>query len=113
MKKNLKKRRGEGNTELLMRDTDWPGRPTREGSWGIIPDPSLFLPSKLFFLYFFNVYLFLRETEPECEWGREKGRQNPEQAPGSKQAVSIEPDTGLEPTNREIMTLAKVRHSTN
>ena len=36
---------------------------------------------------------------------RERETQNPKQAPGSElQAVSIEPDAGLEPTNREIMT---------
>ena len=60
---------------------------------------------KLFFNVF-NIYLFLRETETECERGRgrEKGRQNPEKAPGSKQAVSTEPDAGLEFTNRGIMT---------
>ena len=60
----------------------------------------------LFIIIFFNVYLFLRETETECERGkgREKGRQNTEQAPGSEQAVSTEPEVGLEPTNREIMT---------
>ena len=48
----------------------------------------------------------MRETEAECEQGRgrEKGRQNPEQAPGSEKAVSIEPDMGQELTNCEIMT---------
>ena len=48
----------------------------------------------------------MRETETECEWGRcrEKGRQNPEQPPGSEQAVSTEPDAGLELTNLEIVT---------
>ena len=35
---------------------------------------------------------------------REKETQNPKPAPGSEQAFSIEPDTGLEPTNLEIMT---------
>ena len=34
----------------------------------------------------FNVYLFLRERETECENGRgkERGRQNLKQAPGSE-----------------------------
>ena len=55
--------------------------------------------------FFFNVYLFLgqRETEHERGRGRERGRHrigNRLQAP----AVSTEPDAGLEPTNREIMT---------
>ena len=36
---------------------------------------------------------------------REKETQNPKQAPGSRlQAVSTEPDTGLQLTNHEIMT---------
>ena len=38
------------------------------------------------------------------EGQREKETQNLKQAPGSEQAVSTEPDAGLEPTNREIMT---------
>ena len=34
------------------------------------------LKSVIFSLFFLNVYLFLRETETECEWvrGRERGR---------------------------------------
>ena len=36
---------------------------------------------------------------------RERETQSQKQAPGSKlQAVSTEPDAGLEPTNQEIMT---------
>ena len=35
---------------------------------------------------------------------REKTTQNLKQAPGSEQAVSTEPNVGLEPTDREIMT---------
>ena len=38
-------------------------------------------------LIFFNIYLFLRKGETECEWGdgqRERKRQNPKQAPGSE-----------------------------
>ena len=52
---------------------------------------------KFFFLvaplkkFFFNVYLFLRETETECQWvrGRERERetQNRKQAPGSEPSV--------------------------
>ena len=47
--------------------------------------------------------MFIFEREGECEWarGRERGRHNLKQAPGS--AVSTEPDAGLETTNREIM----------
>ena len=35
---------------------------------------------------------------------REKETQNLKQAAGSEQAVSTEPDAGLEPTNCETMT---------
>ena len=38
------------------------------------------------------------------EGQREKETQNPKEAPGSEQAVSTEPDVGLKPINREIMT---------
>ena len=39
-----------------------------------------------FFIYFFNVYLFLRQGETEREQGRvrERETQNPKQAPGSE-----------------------------
>ena len=43
-----------------------------------------------------------RETEPERERSRQKGRQN--QAGSRFWAVSTEPDAGLELMNREIMT---------
>ena len=57
--------------------------------------------------------MFIFEREGECEWarGRERGRHNLKQAPGS--AVSTEPDAGLEPTNCEIMTRVEVGHSTD
>ena len=35
---------------------------------------------------------------------REKETQNLKQAAGSEQAVSTEPDAGIDPTNREITT---------
>ena len=35
---------------------------------------------------------------------REKETQNLKQTPGSEQVFSTEPDTRLEPTDREIMT---------
>ena len=40
----------------------------------------------LFYLFIFNVYLFLRQRETEHEWGRvrERKTQNPKQAPGSE-----------------------------
>ena len=54
----------------------------------------------------FNIYLFSRDRE-RVRAGEEQRKgetRNPKQAPGSEQAVSPEPDVGLEPTNREIMT---------
>ena len=57
-------------------------------------------------LFFFNVYLFLRQRETEHERGRVRDRetQNLKQAPGSKLSVSTEPDPGLELRDCEIMT---------
>ena len=43
-------------------------------------------------------------------WEGERETQNPKEAPDSR-AVSTEPDAGLELTDREIMTWAKVRRS--
>ena len=62
---------------------------------------SVLMPSSLFF----NVYLLLRERErerdSECGRGRERGRHRI----GSRlQAVSTQPDAGLELMNREIIT---------
>ncbi|XP_077620507.1 WD repeat-containing protein 72 isoform X5 [Crocuta crocuta] len=45
-----------------------------------------------------------RERQREQGRVRERGRHRLKQAPGSELAVSTEPDAGLEPTNREIMT---------
>ena len=57
-----------------------------------------------FFKKILNVYLFLRETEHEL-WGGAEREGDTEWEAGSRlQAVSTEPDTGLELTDREIMT---------
>ena len=72
---------------------------------------------KFFFLFkknFFLMFYFIsdREREAECEIGR--GRERGSNRTRSRlQAVSTEPDTGLEPTNREIMTWAEVGRSTD
>ena len=61
---------------------------------------SFFVSLKIFFLI-----LFLRERDTECEQGR--GRRRGRHRIGSSSrlaAVSTEPDTGLKPTNHEIMT---------
>ena len=62
--------------------------------------------SSVFFLFFFNVYLFLRQRETEHEWGRVREREgDTESKTGSRLCtVSTEPDVGLELTNHEIMT---------
>ena len=66
---------------------------------------------KFFILNFIlNVYLFLRESETEHEWGRGWEREgDTESEAGSRLwAVSTEPDARLEPTVHEIMTWAEV-----
>ena len=54
-------------------------------------------------LFFFNVYLFLRERERETESERGRGREregDPESEAGCRLlAVSAEPSAGLKPTN--------------
>ena len=53
---------------------------------------------------FFNDYLFLRERQ-SVSGGRAEREGDTESKAGSRpRAVSIEPDAGLEPTSREIMT---------
>ena len=59
-----------------------------------------------------NVYLFLRERESVSREGQREG--DTESEAGSRlQAVSTEPDAGLELTNRRIMTWAEVGRSTD
>ena len=55
-------------------------------------------------VFFFNVYLFLRETEYEWGRGREREGDTESEAGSRLRAVGMEPDAGLEPTNCEIMT---------
>ena len=55
----------------------------------------------LLLLLFFNVYLFLRETEGEQGRGREREGHTESEA-GSR--LCTEPNVGLELTNRETMT---------
>ena len=56
----------------------------------------------LFFVL--NVYLFLRQRETEHEWGRSREGDTEAEAGSRLRAVSTEPNTGLELTNREITT---------
>ena len=57
----------------------------------------------LFFLKkFFNIYLYLRETERKQQRGIE--RETESEAGSRLRAVSKEPDLGLKLTNHKIMT---------
>ena len=82
------------------------GRSRQSPCWSALL-PRLLLRGSAFLLFFFNVYLFLRERrserETECERGRgrEQGRHRIQ---SRLQASSTEPDAGLEPTNHEMVT---------
>ena len=56
------------------------------------------------FFFFFNVYLFLRERQNVSWEGAEKEGDTESKAGSKLQAVSTEPDAGLELTNYEILT---------
>ena len=58
-------------------------------------------------------YLFLRQRETEHEWGWGREGDTESEAGSRPWAVRREPDVGLELTNCEIMTWAKVRHLTD
>ena len=69
---------------------------------------------KLESLFFFNVCLFFeRETEHARGRGRERERDTEPGAGSRLRAASTEPNTGLEPTDREIMTRAEVGRLTD
>ena len=62
---------------------------------------------KLFFLFFFNIYLFwetahVRHSETAWGKGRERGRE-------SQEGSALESDAGLELTNHDIMTWAEIK----
>ena len=60
----------------------------------------------LLFLNLFNVYLYLRDRQRQSvsRGGAEKEGDTESEAGSRLRAVSTEPEAGLEPTNREIMT---------
>ena len=66
-------------------------------------------------LYLKIVVMFICFWRRERVWvGEGQGERETESEAGSRLwAVSTEPDAGLELTNREIMTWAKVGHSTD
>ena len=51
---------------------------------------------------FLMLFIFERERGTEHEWGR--GRERESEAGSRLRAVSTDPDVGLQPTNREIVT---------
>ena len=62
-------------------------------------------PGFHFFKYFFNVHsLFERQRECVGKAGAEREGDTESEAGSRLRAVSTEPDVGLEPTDREIMT---------
>ena len=64
-----------------------------------------YLNERFSYLIFCNVYLFLRQTETECEWvGTERGGGTESEADSRLRAVSTEPDAGFELTSCEIVT---------
>ena len=63
--------------------------------------------------FFFNVCFWEKETDREWVRGGEREADTESEAGSRLQAVSTEPDRGLEPTSCEIMTWAEVRHLTN
>ena len=81
-------------------------------SMPILPLFSFLIFKNFFFLIF--IYFWERDRAWAGEKQRERETRNPKQAPGSRlQAVSAEPDAGLEPTNCKSMTWAEVRRLTD
>ena len=68
----------------------------------------IFVWYQFFFFIFFNIYLFLRQRQSMNGGGAEREGDTESEAGSRLWAVSTEPDTGLEHTNCEIMTGAKV-----
>ena len=60
------------------------------------------------FLHFLKIYLFLKERQSVSGGGAERQGDTESEAGSRLQAVSTEPNAGLEPMNPEIMTRAKV-----
>ena len=66
----------------------------------------LFSPFSLLQIFFLNVYSFLtdRERQSMSGGGAEREGDTESEAGSRLRAVSAEPDAGLEPTDREIVT---------
>ena len=64
-------------------------------------------------IFFFHVYLFVRERRSVSRGGAERKGGTESDAGSRLKAVSTEPKAGFELTDREIMTRAEVGHSTD
>ena len=64
----------------------------------------LFLSVKKQCLIVLNVYLFLTERQSMIGGGAQREGDTESEAGSGLRTVSTEPDAGLEPTDREIMT---------
>ena len=71
--------------------------------YGLLVIFIVFISKKILFL---NLYIFLRgtETESASRGGAEREGDTESEAGSRLRAVSPEPDAGLEPANREIVT---------
>ena len=105
-----------GDGKFWYKPTHVPGHPLPPTSHRLTgTDPNLEeLRSLQNVFKFFNVYSFLRDGERQSVRGEgAEGEGDTGSEAGSRlRAVSTEPDAGLEPTNREIVTRAQVGRST-
>ena len=72
-----------------------------------------FFVCEILFIYFFTFYLFLRERERDRVQAGKGQRERESEADSRLRGVHTEPDVGLEPMNREIMTRAEVGRFTD
>ena len=72
----------------------------------LLKGPTVFAPLLFFIFFKYILFIFERERERQSMKRGEAERDGDTESEGGSrlQAVSTEPDVGLEPTNREIMT---------
>ena len=64
-------------------------------------------------IFFLHLFIFDRVRQRMSGGGAEREWDTESEAGSRLRAVSTEPDMGLEPTNREIVTWAEVGHLTH